>query len=670
MELVKENIKEIVLKNIGPFKDVTLDFDLINYVIGNNGSGKTVILDADAFVRYGIQPSTPDSLSNAFSWLNDEDAYICGVYDFENGDTFKIIRHFQRKGAKQNLEIYLNGEDLNPSKLVTDGTKVIEKYLGSQERYLIISYMGSDNPKPNSKSSAKDITMVSPSDRKRILIEFLDVDNYDNDLERVSNELKEYKNKLESYTYFLNTLEKKVLDIKELEIQISGIEEEISELNNVLKSKNIIDEIKDFKKQKEAVQTRIDSMNRLLILDTEPTEEEIDMLKENEIKDISKDIEELNKLSSKLAELNNTITGLESDKKVLENTKKNLKSKTELLKLLEDPFNELCKRCELAKDAYKANDEIAEKCCQIEDIDIELESYSKKLKEIQDKAAKLENRISKQNRLCDIEKRFENSKKDKENKKLIDELKKEASNILEEIKDRTDKIDVYIHNYDLDLDHIKSKIEDKNKELSNNKDKLAVAKQAKKDITSAKSNITKTENHIMILENLKRAFDIKEGIPVYDLENSIQSLSEEATDILRKVFKKNWRIRFDTQKEGRTNVKETLDITVEREGNIECDILRLSGAQRKITRLAIRLAMAKMSNAGVIIIDEVLDTLDSYHTSMFLDILVDYLGSNLQIIQSTHSKNIRAFHNIINLERENELDYTKIKGESPCRKKK
>ena len=105
-------IDRLVLKNFKRFRDEKITFaDGITGILGNNGTGKSSIVQAIFFALYGVQATgiAPDYIVSSFASPKDK----CEVrLDFSvGGETYSVVRTFKKgKTVQHDANFYKGGK--------------------------------------------------------------------------------------------------------------------------------------------------------------------------------------------------------------------------------------------------------------------------------------------------------------------------------------------------------------------------------------------------------------------------------------------------------------------------------------------------------------------------------------------------------------------------------
>ena len=145
------------------FTEIKLSNDANTLVVGENGSGKSTMLDALCFGLFGkaFRNVNKPQLINS---INGKDCVVEVELDVHN-KSYKIVR-----GIKPNLfEIYCNGELLNQDAAIRDYQEYLEKFIlkMNYKSFTQIVILGS--------ASFVPFMQLSASDRRNIIEDLLDI---------------------------------------------------------------------------------------------------------------------------------------------------------------------------------------------------------------------------------------------------------------------------------------------------------------------------------------------------------------------------------------------------------------------------------------------------------------------------------------------------------------
>ena len=159
--------RKIKYKNIlstgNYFTEIVFNTNTDTLIVGENGSGKSTILDALCFVLFG-KPFRNINKPNLINTINQKDCVVEIEFDI-NSKSYKIIR-----GIKPNIfEIYQNGELLNQDAASRDYQEYLENFI------LKLNYKSFTQIVILGSASFTPFMQLSASDRRLIIEDLLDI---------------------------------------------------------------------------------------------------------------------------------------------------------------------------------------------------------------------------------------------------------------------------------------------------------------------------------------------------------------------------------------------------------------------------------------------------------------------------------------------------------------
>ena len=528
----------------------------------------------------------------------------------------------------ETTEIELN----NLIKNIKDEENKIKKYLNILKENII-----------EAKQAKKSKIIVKETEKS--YLEYLDIENRLKDLrENLDNLLDEQKLNIQ----YQNNIEKLELSNKNLKVDISSLEENISK--NSEKKENLESEISNLKIKEENLDLKLkkyidllDELEKLENFKDKKLEDklkkttEIDILKKELVSknDLFKiiNIEELGKKLSNFQELEKELKLLEEQKIIFETEIKTLKKSSKELSSKVCPFlNEKCQNLEdkeaedyfsskisiktedlenLKKDIEEKTQILVEKAVfedkkkqyfelekSIKDLELSLKNEEVNLKEIE---------LDIKNLDMDIQKLIENQ--EFQNSQMLREKKKELEVELRNLNlnEKRENLKNLLENLELEKEKIlknQNSIENNLKEIDEYSKKIK--EDTNKNIEGKKSEIKTFENKLDDLKNPYNEY-LKNNVLAEDLENlllkvnknikELYSLRVEKILLKEKVFNleekiKNIKIdelkeKYDTIKEELNEINKKLGSSQEKIENYKKILEKISSQEEKQKKLLI-----------------------------------------------------------------------------------
>jgi len=263
------------------FTEIKLDKSTNTLIIGNNGAGKSTILDALCFGLFG-KPFRKINKPNLINSINNSDAVV--EIEFSIGKKrYKVIR-----GIKPNtFEIFCNGVMLNQDAKAKDYQDFLEKSIlkFNYKSFTQIVILGS--------ASFVPFMQLSPADRRTIIEELLDIQIFTSmnglikermsgikeessknkySMELVSEKIKMQKQNIEeNKKHNDEEIQRKQQEIEESEKQVSSLNKDIVLIQKHIESLNnkINDKLSIEKKSSKLIQMESKLGSRLKKLERE-----------------------------------------------------------------------------------------------------------------------------------------------------------------------------------------------------------------------------------------------------------------------------------------------------------------------------------------------------------------------------------------------------------------
>lgn len=354
-------LRGIQLENYRRFESSQTEFpDGIVGILGNNGVGKSTLVEALAWALYGNEASRTgkDEIKRITARPSD----VCRVIlDFQiQGDNFRVVRQLKGKSNTADASVIVN------NKICARGTSAVTdfvaKSLGMDYRAFITSFY----------APQKELNILSdfqPYRRKELLARMLGIENIDFALKNLRADKREIEIKTELMELHLKDKDKLALEKRERELRVENLESEIIE-----KRANFAELKEEFEKFK------------------------------NKVKELREKFEEYNFLEKKLTEKRTEKKGLLSQLENNEDERKRLLS-------LSDEKESLKPKVSFYKKTKKTLEELEEKRVkaerekmteeQILNLGKSIKVFENRLKELDLKLKEGENIPNRLNRLKD-----------------------------------------------------------------------------------------------------------------------------------------------------------------------------------------------------------------------------------------------------------------------------
>jgi len=230
--------EEITLENFLSYKGVTkIDFSKFHsaVIIGDNGAGKSSILDGMTYALFGVARGTSKSGDNSDRLIFTGEHYLKTDFLFSvDGIQYNVIRKRDKVKQSTELEFFKKNGDgwINISKSTIKATQeLIYSVIKANYELFVSSVM-------IMQGKADSFTRKDPSERKELLYDILGLNIYEKLCNLARDKRKEVLSKIDSLKTLIKPM-KESLDKQQV------LEKELSELNVVIKEKE--DKINDLK---------------------------------------------------------------------------------------------------------------------------------------------------------------------------------------------------------------------------------------------------------------------------------------------------------------------------------------------------------------------------------------------------------------------------------------
>lgn len=670
-------------ENFFSYDRLELDFDFSSaLIVGDNGSGKSTILQSIAWALYG---------KSRYKHADDvvkrgrKVAKVLLVFEHD-GERYKVIRKRHSKYASQNsLELYhiVNGkeEQIKEDTNSLLDAKIREIVKSNYDVFINSSYF--------KQGSISDFLYGTSATRQKLLSSILNLDRWDKYMDLASKESKEIDKELALLKYKLKDLENVESDIATCESDIDAKQEKIVDLASkdalLAESINTIEvKISNIRANSQALSQYQDNVNNY----------EHACSKLNELISVKKDRETTLSKASKDREVNQkAIIEIDTQiEKILPNLE--LKDKIQGLQEKESKLHLL--KVELAQcNSQVQNLQTSDKCLACGHAHTDPVKKQIEIEKIQEKANELSVRIEKGERVVNKLREYQKTvsqteleidkyisrKRNIENNIRLHDLKIESMSseiqlINKSIADCTkqrDKLKVLISkNKEIggnkNLDELRQQLKVRKKEqqevsierdellytvgaLNQRLDKLYKDKEVKSEVSTKVDELNKKS---VVYSNLVRGFS-RNGIQAIIVDNVVEELAKVTNDQLSQFTSSPAYVEFITQKKDSKNSwKETLDINIRTASGIS-EFEGLSGGEGFRVAFAIRLALSHIQarrmggETQLLMLDEVSTSLDPHGLECFVSI-IRKLEKNMKIMVITHDDKLKEeFEHIIHV---------------------
>jgi len=329
-------INKIRLKGIGSHKDTTIELtEPITAISGNNGMGKTFLIEATPACLFGIFPTRSGSIYDRMTSGMVGEAKIEVEFDMD-GIAYKAWRHLKKTGKTTSSEGYLfkaGQERCIAGGKISDYDNAIENLVGTPHTFLASVF--------SSQKNDGDICDAKPAERKAVLAKLLGLEHLEATSKAAKEKAKGIEASIEAEQSTLWLLQGQSAGIEDLKALQAKDEAEKSIQDNLIeKQKGNIDTAISMLKEKEikgekikGIKAQIESMNNdIITLEADIAKDRAEYARLKEISAKTVDIEQLNR-------------DIEQTEKALETVKHNLEKLQESKELIDaenmeiDKFN-------------------------------------------------------------------------------------------------------------------------------------------------------------------------------------------------------------------------------------------------------------------------------------------------------------------------------------------
>ena len=639
------------------------DFGNKFVVIGENGAGKSSLIQMITTALYGVNDATDSKGSGLDKCINTDCDYFQLEFCFVMNNVEYLIITKKVRGESKELEFYIDG--INQSEKVTETQEKINSVLKmNYNTFLDTVCLG--------QGQSDRFMNKKPAERKETFVQILDIQKYEQYEKEAKENKKETKQKMTEIENQIDFIQKTECDIEAETKEIESLENQndfdlkpkmddlTEKLNLEIKNKN---EYNVLAKQNQYIKS-----NRVRI------ESDIDSAKQN-----------LNRYESMENELNMEDSDfdeskIENQQNIIDEAKQKISDAKEIMSKLDTQidfyqtdFNKINKKyigfekynksvCDFCGGEISSEHKqkhLTEMKTQMDELQSNIDSNQIKIESIKTKAKKYAN----QGKEATIEKKklIEEQKACEENKNKIKRIQLMISNQ----KENLDKLqEEYAENlkmkiveveakdwkdaeYKHELDNCTQLFNSNNTKIALIKDKINTFKKNQKEIKRLKNQLTSLKELYSDYNSLATAFG-KSGIPKDIISHDIPEIENETNKILGLLTDNAMSVKYETEKESAKGKKsiDTLDILIN-DSNGSRSYETYSGGEKFRIDFACHIGLAKFltkrSGATIdfLIIDEGLGSQDDGAKQKFLESVNLLNGIFKQIMVITHIQDLQ-----------------------------
>jgi exonuclease SbcC len=556
-------LRSIQLENYRKFEFAQTDFpDGIVGVIGNNGVGKSTLVEAIAWALYGNEASR--TTKEEIKRLTAKPADVCRVIlEFElTGNNFRVVRQIKGETSSGDASVIVDGN------VVARGIKAVkdyvEKTLGMDYKAFITSFY----------APQKELNVLSdfqPYKRKELLVRMLGIENIDSALKLIREDKRELEIKSETASALLKDLKSLKTGKKEKEGNLNQLRRNTSEKETELKqiSSSLHNAEADLIKMKEKYEKNHQLNQKLEVKKTEESTLISQLAERNKEKEkilqLTQKIENLKPKIDKHKRVKEEITGLDQLKLKAEKIKITQQQIDQLQKSISVDRKRLDELTSKLKEKQMVEAKLNQSKGKIDQLEVDLEKTRKKYVHLQTSFKTLtEDKKKLDKQLGGIEELGPDSVCDRCLRPMGEDYEKIRAHLLEELS----KLEKDLSR----LKEEKDKIEARGKKLKEQKDKL---EKEKEEIRNEWEGLLRSVGEE---ENLKKSLDEKNG-----------NLS-----LLNKTLEQIGKIDYDPDEHQRLKTEfENLENVKEEYTKIAQDAKRLPEVEQRIKQIRERIELLK-----------------------------------------------------------------------------
>lgn len=205
-------VNNVRLKNFKSHPDTSIGFGTgINVILGENGAGKTSVLEAISFALFKEYGGNLDNLV-----MRGKGTMSVELVFTSHGRTYKVVRTRKKSSSDSNLYLMDDSE-----KLLQSGDNEVDKEIArilGIDKYLFI------NAVYVRQGEIAKLLIARPAEKKQLITRLLGIDSLDKVWDRMRIVIDTFRDRK-------NRLEARLMDEDRIRDQLSGIDTELDEVN-------------------------------------------------------------------------------------------------------------------------------------------------------------------------------------------------------------------------------------------------------------------------------------------------------------------------------------------------------------------------------------------------------------------------------------------------------
>lgn len=190
-------LRYMELRNYRKFRDARIEFpDGVVAIVGNNGTGKTTILEAVTWALFGNSSSVVRDNKEGVVSLGASPGEECSVVlEFDLGeDSYRLARNMKVRSLKTDASLEVNGQLLATGD--TEVTKAIVSRLGMDHQAFFVSVF-------TKQKDLNALANLKPAERKTLVLRMLRVDSLDKVIKSIDADANTVKREAEGVSALL-----------------------------------------------------------------------------------------------------------------------------------------------------------------------------------------------------------------------------------------------------------------------------------------------------------------------------------------------------------------------------------------------------------------------------------------------------------------------------------